>query len=144
MAARAATSEDGIWQKTDVSSRTITVPLVRPERYVAFQVDQVKLSQALAKAPLEGSPEELRSIMTLPMPDGSFARFEMFESPIMAPALAAKFLQLKTYAGKELDDPAASVRIDTGPKGFHGLILSPSGAVFIDPFTPGDKDFCIS
>ena len=51
----------------------------------------------------------------------------------MAPELAAKFPQFKTYAGHALDDSATSVRFDTTHKGFHAIIFTTEGTVYIDP-----------
>ncbi len=114
---------------------------VQPEKSHAFNVDHATLRSALAKAPKEFSreartaPGEIR----LPMPDGTSARFRIVESPIMAPKLAAKFPEIKTYLGQGIDDPAASVRFDVTPEGLHAQVLSPKGAVYIDPFWRGDR-----
>jgi len=114
---------------------------IRPAKSRLIEMDIPAWSNAMKRVPVENlalaaAPSE---IITLPMPDGTSARFRITESSVMAPELAAKFPEIKTFVGVGIDDPAASVRLDWTPQGFHGQILSPNGSVYIDPYSKGDQ-----
>ncbi|TAL06052.1 MAG: hypothetical protein EPO07_02530, partial [Verrucomicrobia bacterium] len=108
---------------------------VSPQKFRAVALDHAAMKSQLAGAPNESAhlPASLQSVITLAMPDGTDQKFRIVESPVMAPELAAKFPEIKTYVGQGIDDPSASVRLDLTPAGFHAQVLSPHGAVYIDP-----------
>jgi hypothetical protein len=138
----AAPSADDLWVLIDSISadRAAGVPWVRPDRYQAVLLDADGMRNFLAGAPLEAVTPLRASpfIISLPMPDGSFARFQAVESPVMAPELARQYPEIRTYLGQGIDDPHASVRFDMTPAGFHAQIISPNGWVYIDPYTQWD------
>ncbi|MGI8893826.1 MAG: reprolysin-like metallopeptidase [Bacteroidia bacterium] len=85
-----------------------------------------------------------QTILTLPMPDGTFQDFRIVESPIMATELANKYPEIKTYLGQGIDDPHAHLRFDWTYRGFHAMIISPSGWSFIDPYSRDENETYIS
>ncbi len=106
---------------------------------------RVLLDNAIMKATLDAIPREAGPaarhqphILVLPTPNGTFERFEIVSSSVMPPELAAKFPEIRTFRGKGVDNPAATVHLDITPQGFHGQILSPSGTYYIDPYSKGD------
>lgn len=105
-----------------------------PDNYRTLRADLKDLKSLLATAPLEGS-QTSPALLSLPFPDGSFQTFSIVESPIMAPALAVKFPEIKTYIGQGIEDGTATVRLDMTPKGFHAMILRSGGSIFIDPYS---------
>ncbi|HWT14793.1 MAG TPA: zinc-dependent metalloprotease family protein, partial [Patescibacteria group bacterium] len=117
-----------------------------PERYRTVRLNRGTLMSALAKAPPEQSqrPRASKATLDLPMPGGGTETFRIVDSPIMEPALAAKFPAIRTFLGESISDPATSVRFDVTPKGFHAQILSPEGTIYIDPFQRGDQDHYIA
>lgn len=134
-----------IW--TEVSESSIqkrgAERLVTPNYYRVFRLDKAELQAVLHSAPQEFDAAEraAETILSLPMPDGSMARFRVSQSPIVEPGLAAKYPGLdQTYVGQGIDDPTATVRFDMMPSGFHSMILSPHGTVMVDPYAAGDTD----
>ena len=117
-----------------------------PQVYRTLKLDVAGMHNILSEAPLEFSDETKSKLVTLilPYPDGSLQKFSIVESPIMAAELAVKYPEIKTYLGKGIDDPYASVRFDLTPLGFHALVLSPNGNVFVDPYSLGDIENYIS
>lgn len=111
-------------------------------RFSAASLDHARLAAILLNVPQETTQLAISSSsqIALPMPDGSLTRFLIVQSPVMAPELAAKYPDIRTYLGRGIDDPRATVRFDVTPAGFHAQILSPNGAVYIDPQFRGDTN----
>ncbi|MCX8020816.1 MAG: M12 family metallo-peptidase [Chitinophagaceae bacterium] len=122
---------------------------IKPQKYAGFTADISSLRAFLWSLPEEKNINHNRDIapvMEIPMPDGSMARFRVWESSIMSPGLQAKFPQMKQFLGQGIDDPYASIRFDYNPfTGFHAQILSAkTGRIFIDPYAKGDLSFYMS
>lgn len=135
-------SMDGVWEavievpQAQIASEIWIKPTVF--RLVKLNRDTFDTSVLQAARANAAATPAHPLVMTLPMPDGSFARFRVVESPIMAPELAAEFPEIRTFAGQGVDDPSATVRFDWTPQGFHAQVLSPNGAAYIDPYQKGN------
>jgi len=144
----AATSADRIWQSVDQIPQTTGLQRgIQPDRFKAFTLDVQRLSGALRTAPVEFTAADASAAsteITLPKPDGSFARFRIEEVALMEPALAARHPGIKTYRGRDIDDPTSTLQLDVNPKTFHAQVLSPSGTYYIDPYWHRDGSLYMS
>ena len=125
--AAAGTAGDGIWETIDNSATAAAgSPVPAGDPYHALRLNKVALAQLLFRAPMErtGDLRHSPAVLSLPMPDGSFERFHIEESPVVDAALAARYPEIKSYRGQGIDDATATVRFDSTPLGFHALVLS--------------------
>src|ERR671919_297176 len=120
--------------------------VVRPDEFRAFSLERRGMARALEEAPAEGTrvATEERLVAALPAPDGGFERFVLEESPVMEPELASRHPEIATYRGRGIDDPAATIRADLTPLGFHASVRSPHGGWYIDPYYHLDQSLYIS
>ena len=131
-------SKDGIWtfidQKVLLSDQIES--RVSPRLFRTSHLNQTALARLLARAPREfaKTTNVAPAIIGLPMPHGRFANVRIMESPIMEPALAARFPEIKTYRGQGIDDPTITTRFDWTPSGFHAIVLSSHGTMVVEPF----------
>ncbi|MEO5721444.1 MAG: reprolysin-like metallopeptidase [Chthoniobacterales bacterium] len=151
-AAASGASPDGLYemQATPSQARGQKPALVELMGSQPFTADIERIRAILARATPEDpnvapasrsfSPRQ-RVELSLPLPSGGrFARFEVEEIALMHPALAAKFPEIKTYRGRGLDDPRATLALDVTPAGMHAQIRSADSTIYIDPsFRENDR-----
>lgn len=143
----ASPSSDGLWDGVDsmIQPGAGQVSYLRAQDYALYTLNSESLGQVVSKAPLEFiSTASQQPTITLPTPDGNYASFRIVDSPIMEPGLSAKYPNIRTYAGQGITDPAAKLRFDVTPSGFHAQVLSPNGAYYVDPYFHLDGSYYAS
>ncbi len=121
----------------EVGWQPLQEPLARSARAAEhslrhYRVDKIALRARLRAASLRRQHEPPAEI-ELPLPDGGIARYRVIESPIMDPQLAQRYPDFKSYEVVGIDDPSASGRLDITPRGFHAMLYTAQGRLFIDP-----------
>mgnify|MGYP003655615788 FL=1 len=83
-------------------------------------------------------------IVEFPTPEGTFEKYRVSESPIMAPGLAARYPMIKTYKAVGIDDPTATMRFSVTQFGLHAMVLSGKrSSIYIDPYTENRNSYMV-
>lgn len=146
----AQTSSSGFW--TPLAQDALTAPApagrtVQATHLSAFQLNYQAMEAALRQAPLEftQAAREQPLVVRVPMSDGAMRDFQVVESSVMAPGLRAKYPALRTYSGVAVDNPAVSIRMGTGPKGFHAFIFGDHrGAQSVRRYSEGNENLYVA
>ncbi len=113
------------------TAATRNLPLM-PSRYRLLRLDETAMRFMLASAPRESGARAAAGAtrLTLPMPDGTSLEVAVEDSPIMEAPLAARFPEIRTFRARA---EGVSGRLDITPQGFHAMLSTADGTVFIDP-----------
>lgn len=96
-----------------------------------YTIDDDGVKSSLIDAPsLSEAGRAAGVTITLPDPSGNPLELQAYESPIMAPELAERFPNIKTYKVK---GKGVSGRIGYTDKGFHAILFTTNGTLYIDP-----------
>jgi hypothetical protein len=125
-------SGDGLWTRETLSPAAYVGQPGPAIRFSAFRVDEIGLNELLRSAPMEGTTAR-GMVMSVPMPDGAFEMIQVQESPILAPDLQLLYPEIKTFIAQGLNDRSMTGRLDRTPAGFHGMLISERGTVYISP-----------
>lgn len=139
---KAQMSTDGLWAVVSESSiaNAEQPRTVNASSYRTLSLNSSALLNILARAPMEFTAEARKTDVeiTIPMPDGTFPRFRIVESPISAPDPLGQTPDFRSYSGQGIDDPTATARFDWSSLGFHAQVISSSQTVYVDPYAKGD------
>lgn len=138
-------SAEGFW--LDIPSNEIRATGISerknfPEKFRSLRLDLNGMKSVLNQAVNEDLPYAYNTTceVELPLPDGKFGRFKVAESNLLPDPLRQAYYDIRTFTASGIDDPTAIAKIDYTVFGFHAMIMSPSGWVFIDPVHLGNTD----
>jgi hypothetical protein len=124
------------WTKVDtngVAARSAQQSEIRTDKFAGFSLDRGLMKSKLDRAPGITARGAQALEVLLPTPAGEFQRFSLVDAPVMEEKLAFAHPEIKTYSGKGIDDPTATVRADLTPLGFHASVRSERGQWYVDP-----------
>lgn len=127
-----ASAKDAIWTRV-AKEQAPPKELLRmpPSEYLVYKADVAAL-----KAMLWAIPQgyDNARIVEMPMPDGTFRAFRVWETPMMPASLAAQYPDIRTFTGEALDNKNVTAKFDFTELGFHAVVLGDANVPFIDPY----------
>jgi hypothetical protein len=119
------------WQQVDASKAPKNLQWQHPTHFLVYTVDEARLKLQMWN--LSEDPAEA-IVISLPMPDGSYRDFRVWQTPMMPATLAARYPDIKTFTGTAVDDGFVSAKLDFTVYGFSAMIYDGDNTSFIDPY----------
>ncbi|WP_018692754.1 reprolysin-like metallopeptidase [Algicola sagamiensis] len=111
-----------LWESVSMMQREGMALNPRVVEYQLYRLDIPRFQNRIEQAQIQ---------IEVPAPDGQMVSVLLSNDSVMAPELAAKFPEIKSYIGK--DDTGQQIgRFGMSPYGFHGMYLYQGKYVFID------------
>lgn len=143
-------AQNNFWAPIKTSAISLSesaTPKPQPKQFEAFSLQYARMFAALSQAPMEftAAARQEAVVLSIPFADGSFHTFRVWESPVMAPELRAKYPNIKTYAGVDAEGKGLSLRLGVGEQGFHAYVFEASGRFqAIRPYADGNTEYYVS
>jgi hypothetical protein len=133
------------WQKTTFSANSIKADRSELPNNQTYKLNIEALAQALKNAPQRGEfSGQSNLIISFPNSSGEFERFAVMEASVLHPELAAKYPNIRSYAGQGLDDPTSRIRFSMSPYGLQSMVLSASKpGTFIESITEDGTGYAV-
>ncbi|AZA84753.1 hypothetical protein C1637_18390 [Chryseobacterium lactis] len=137
------------WKKTKINERN----LIESKRYIGadysntYTLDINQLKSVLQMAPVSKTGMATKSTVMIDIPglDGKFEKYAVYETSNMAPELAAKFPEIKSYRGLSVKNPGKRVSFGLSQKGINIIIFNPSQKpTVIEPATKDASVYLVS
>ncbi|NND60472.1 MAG: hypothetical protein HKN49_09420, partial [Gammaproteobacteria bacterium] len=140
-----ALGADALWSNVDEQALRTTAGerLIVPQRYRTVALDLERLKLQLAEAPARHDSAK-PVFVELPLPNGEMMTLEIVDAPIMAPGLAARHPQIRSFRGVGVDRDDVSARLGWTGKGFHAIVFTDGDTYYIDPYSRNDTANYIS
>lgn len=88
-----------------------------------YELDTNSLTQKIATVSLKNKTGKNKSVVIkIPNMNGDFEAFEVFETSVFSPELAAKYPNIKSFTGLSLDGKGSRLRMSTSPDGIQTMV----------------------
>jgi uncharacterized protein YndB with AHSA1/START domain len=135
------------WTKTDVikDSNAVSLKIFDESRLKSFQLDEIGFKEQLANIPLRiASPSQSGTIISLPGMDGNLESFKIYEAPVLASELSARFPEIRSFSGLGLDTPGARLRMSVSHRGVQTMISYMDGpTLFMQAVHHGSNQYVL-
>ena len=132
--------------KNTPSEKTSILKNFDKNKYQLFSLNLDNFKILLADVPsrknIGSSP---MVVINFPDKKGNMEQFQVSETSTLAPEIAIKYPNIKTYIGFSLDNPGGRIRFSISPQGLKTMSTYPNKpALFTVPLNKGDKSLYIS
>jgi len=87
-----------------------------------FELNFDNFRQQISDAPLRGETFGSNTLVQVPGIEGKLETFKLYEAPVFAPELSAKFPEIKSYIGYSQENYGTQLRMSVSPKGLQTMI----------------------
>ncbi len=122
---------DGLWSAAAKNELPGNLQRIHPLRFLSYRLDEASLKATLFN--LSDDPAA-GVVIALPLPDGSFRSFRVWQKSMMPADLAAKYPQIRTFTAEALHNRTITAKLDFTEYGFHAMIFDGENSSFIDPY----------
>jgi len=140
-----AQTGNNLWKTTVKRSDAI---MVANKQTIAnprlFELNIQQLLQQVAHAPKRFNNTNANVQVAFPNADGQLEHFRVQESSNMAPELAARYPDIKSYVGQGVENPTATIYFSLSPLGLQTMVIkADQSAEFIEPYTTDLSSYAV-
>ena len=143
-----AQEKNNLWQKDKYSGNLASKKIERrttPTKFDLYHLNITSLKEQLKKAPKREKSGFLKGeILNFPDEEGKMQEYRVFEASVMDDELQKKYPEIRSYIGKNVNDPSNVIRFSITNLGLHAMVLSKSkSTMYIDPYTNSKESYIL-
>lgn len=142
-----ATAQNSTWKKIEsiAHSKKLTKLNLNSNKVHFFKLNPLLLNKDVLSTPLRSASKKVSNkIIDIPSVNGELEKFSLYEAPVFAPELAAKYPNIKSYIGISINNPNTRLRMSVSPQGVQTMISSVGKpTVFMQPVVKGSNDYVL-
>ncbi|GAA4805905.1 zinc-dependent metalloprotease family protein [Litoribaculum gwangyangense] len=138
-------AQNSLWNKIESSKKEnvlkkLNISLTNTH---TFQLNTNMFNEIISSASLRKDKKK-STIIDFPGLDGTIESFEIYEAPVFAPELSAKYPEIKSYVGISTDDNSTRLRLSKSHNGIKAMIsYLDNQTVFIEPVSKKSNEYLV-